>query len=152
MPALLAFIALPLIEIALFILIGARIGVGTTLGLIVLSALAGVMILRGQQARLQGMMQGGLRVAPGRLLADGAFRMTAGLLLVLPGFLTDALGLILLVPAVQRLIVARIGARARVATASFHQQGDIIDGEFHVHEPGQPPRSEVIRLHDPRNH
>lgn len=152
MPALLAFIALPLIEIALFIVIGARIGLGATLGLIVLSALAGVMILRGQQARLQGMMQAGLRVAPGRLLADGAFRMVAGLLLVLPGFLTDALGLILLIPAVQRLILARIASRARVATASFHQQGDIIDGEFRVHEPGQPPRTEAIRLPDPRNH
>jgi UPF0716 protein FxsA len=151
-PVLLAFIALPLIEIALFIVIGARIGVGATLGLILLSAVAGVLILRGQQARLQGMMQGGLRVAPGRLLADGAFRMVAGLLLVLPGFLTDALGLILLIPAVQRLILARIAARARVATASFHQQGDIIDGEFHVHEPGQPPRTDTIRLPDPRHH
>lgn len=152
MPVLLAFIALPLIEIALFILIGARIGVGATLALILLSAVAGVMILRGQQARLQGMMQGGLRVAPGRLLADGAFRMVAGLLLVLPGFLTDVLGLILLIPAVQRLILARIAARARVATASFHQQGDIIDGEFRVHEPGQPPRADTIRLPDPRHH
>lgn len=56
MPVLLAFIALPLIEIALFIAIGARIGVGATLGLIVLSAVAGVMILRGQQARLQATM------------------------------------------------------------------------------------------------
>lgn len=152
MPVLLAFIALPLIEIALFIAIGARIGVGPTLGLIVLSALAGVMILRGQQARLQGMMQGGLRVAPGRLLADGAFRVVGGLLLVLPGFLTDALGLILLVPAIQRLIVASVAARARVATASYRQEGDIIDGEFQVHQPGQPPRTESIRLPDPRNH
>lgn len=91
-------------------------------------------------------------MAPGRLLADGAFRMVAGLLLVLPGFLTDALGLILLIPAVQRLIVASVAARARVATASFRQEGDIIDGEFEVNHPGQPSRAEVIRLQDPRNH
>lgn len=152
MPVLLAFIALPLIEIALFILIGARIGVGPTLALIVVSAMAGVLILRGQQARLQGMMQAGLRVAPGRILADGAFRLVAGLLLLLPGFLTDALGLVLLIPAVQRLILARVAARARVSSATYRQQGDIIDGEFHVHQPGQPPRSEMVRLHDPRSH
>lgn len=152
MPVLLAFIALPLIEIALFIAIGARIGVGATLGLIVLSAVAGVMILRGQQARLQAMTQGGLRMAPGRILAEGAFRLVAGLLLVLPGFLTDALGLLLLIPPLQRLILRSLGARARVVTATFHQQGDIIDGEFHVHQPGQPPRSDLIRLQDPRSH
>lgn len=152
MPILLAFIALPLIEIALFILIGTRIGLGATLGLVVLSALAGVMVLRGQQARLQSMLQGGLRVAPGRILADGAFRMVAGLMLVLPGFLTDALGLVLLAPPVQRLILRAIAARARVTTVNFRQQGDIIDGEFHVYQPDQPPRTEAFRLEDPRNH
>lgn len=152
MPLVLALLALPLIEIALFIAIGARIGVGATLGLILLSGVLGVLVLRGQQTRLQAIMQGGLRVAPGRVLAEGAFRLVAGLLLILPGFLTDALGLILLVPPVQRMILRSISRRGQVASASVWQRGVIVEGEFHVHQPDQPPRQGHIRLTDRSGH
>lgn len=141
MPLLFVFVILPLIEIALFIAVGAQIGVLATLAAILLSALLGVTVLRGQQDRAARMMRGGLRVAPGTFLAQGAFRVLAGLLLVLPGFLTDALGLVLLLPPVQRAVVRRLAAGATVATATVYRDGDVVEGEFEVREPGQDPVS-----------
>lgn len=148
MPALFIFVLLPLIEIGLFIAVGTQIGVLATLGLIVLSALLGASILRGQQARAMAMMQGGLNVAPGTFLAQGAFRVLAGLLLLLPGFLTDALGLILLVPPVQRLLVRALGLRGTVASAAVWQVGDVVEGEYTVREPARDAASSERRLPD----
>ena len=158
MPALLIFVLLPLIEIALFIAIGGQIGVAATLALILLSAIAGGSILRGQQARAVAMMQGGLRMNPGTFLAEGAFRMTAGILLILPGFLTDALGLALLVPPLQRMIVRAVGARTTVVTTRTYRQGDVYEGEYTVRDPGRDARREPLEPgrriedidHDPR--
>ena len=151
MPVLLLFIALPLIEIALFIAIGGQIGVGATLALILLSALLGASILRGQQARAVAMMQGGLRIEPGTFLAQGAFRALAGLLLILPGFLTDALGLVLLIPPLQRAVVRAIGARATVATGHVYRNDDVVEGEFTVREPGRAPLDPDRRIDDQRH-
>lgn len=119
MPVLLLFVALPLIEIALFILIGSQLGVVTTLAIIILGALLGITILRGQKARAVAMMQGGMRVDAGTFLAQGAFRVVAGLLLILPGFLTDTIGLLLLIPPLQRALIRGISVRATVATGRF---------------------------------
>jgi len=152
LPLLLLFVALPLVEIALFIWIGGAIGLLATLALIVLSAMFGISILRGQQERAMAMMQGGLRVAPGTFLAQGAFRVLAGLLLIVPGFLTDALGLTLLIPAVQRALVRAIGARATVATTHVYREGDIVEGDYEVHEPGRNPQGDSFRIDDSRGH
>lgn len=140
MPLLLLFVALPLIEIALFVVVGGQIGVLGVIGLIILSAFVGLSVLRGQQARIMLVQQGVLRLSPGALLAEGAFRLLAGVLLIAPGFLTDALGLVLLVPPVQRAILGGLAARAQGARPG--PQDDIIDGEFRVHDPQQP-------AHDP---
>lgn len=135
MPVLLFLVLLPLIEIALFIAIGGQIGLLPTLLLIVLGALLGVSILRGQSARAQAMMQGGLRIQPGTFLAEGAFRATAGLFLILPGFLTDALGLILLIPPLQRAIMRAIAARSTMQSTRVYRDGDIVEGEYEVRDP-----------------
>lgn len=152
MPILLLFIALPLIEIALFIWVGSAIGVGFTLLLILLSAFLGVAILRGQQARALSMMQSGLRIDPGTFLAQGAFRAVAGILLILPGFLTDSIGLLLMIPGLQRAIVRGIGAKATVTTA-YSQPGDeIIEGEFEVRDAPRDPAPHDHRIDDLRRH
>ncbi|MBN8292151.1 FxsA family protein [Rhodobacter sp. NTK016B] len=150
MPALLVFVLMPLIEIALFIAVGGAIGVGATLALIVLSALLGAAVLRGQQARAVAMMQGGLRVQPGTFLAQGAFSVVSGILLILPGFLTDTIGLILLIPPLQRAIVRGIGARTTVVSTTTYRQGDVVDGEFTVHEPRRDPLDPDRRIDDHR--
>ena len=152
MPFLLLFVALPLIEIALFIAMGSQIGVLATLLLIILGAALGMTILRGQQARAVAMMQGGLRVEPGTFLAQGAFRVVAGILLIMPGFLTDSLGLVLLIPPLQRGLVRAIGARATVTTARTWQEADVVEGEFEVREPRRDPAEVDHRIDDLRRH
>lgn len=146
MPVILILAALPLIEIALFVAIGAQIGVLGVLAQIVLSAFAGVSILRGQQARAVDLMRGGMRVSAGRMLAQGAFRLVAGLLLIVPGFLTDVLGLLLLIPLVQRALVAALALR--VVTAQTWPREDVVEGEFTVADPPDtPPRPTLPRGH-----
>lgn len=161
MPILLLFVALPLIEIALFVVIGGQIGVLGVLAGIVGSAFVGVSVLRGQQARLMQVRQGLVRLSPATLLAEGAFRLIAGLLLIAPGFLTDALGLLLLIPLVQRLLVAALAARmvVHVSGANPARGGagdDVIDGTYEVRDadaprPGHAPLDPDHRLEDRRH-
>lgn len=141
MAPLLAALALPLGEIAVFVLVGGWIGVWSVLGLVALSMLAGVLILRGEgvgaMAALRQAAQGG--VDPGPILARGAMRVFAGMLLIVPGFLTDLLALALLLPATQGFVLARL--RARFPAAPHRPgtgSGDVIDGTFK--DLGQGPK------------
>ena len=105
MPLLLALTALILVEIALFVTVGGWIGLGLTLLEILASALAGVFVLRTTWRNLSHRMTSGAAGGGGRhpvvLAGDGALLVLAGLLLILPGFLTDLAGLVLLLPPVR---------------------------------------------------
>lgn len=146
MPVLLLFAALPLVEIALFVVIGGKIGVLGVLLEIFASGALGVAVLRGQRDRLIAAQRGALQVSLGQLLAEGAFRSVAGLLLIAPGFLTDALGLLLLVPLIQRLIVASVAVRAVSSGRQTRESDDIIEGEFDVHPDWRDPVPSDRRL------
>ena len=102
---LLLFIAVPALELALLIEIGSRIGTLATLGLIVATGAAGAALVRRQGLGVLREIQ--QQVAEGRLpaesLVDGLFILVAGALLVTPGVLTDAFGLLCLVPAFRRV-------------------------------------------------
>lgn len=147
---LVALIAIPLIEIGLFIEVGGLIGLWPTLALVLLAAIAGLWVIRMQgmqaTARLRASLNG--FGDPAELLGQGALSVLAGVLLLVPGFFTDALGLLLLVPPVRRAILRRLGARVRVAGFAAgrmpprHEpwRPDVIDGEFHEVEPGELPR------------
>ena len=110
MPLLLALFALPLIEIALFIWVGSRIGVLATLLLVIAGVFVGSAILRreGMQAFYETRRDLRERKAPERELFDRFCRVMAGLLLIIPGFLTDAIGIALLIPAVREAIYRRL--------------------------------------------
>ncbi|WGF86874.1 FxsA family protein [Marinivivus vitaminiproducens] len=137
---LVAFLAYPLAEIATFILVGSEIGVLATLGLILLSAVLGIAIIRRQgfatltRAR-QNMDRG---VAPVAEAFEGLCLALAGVLLVLPGFLTDVAGALLLVPPLRRFLYARMpGGRPGTRTPpradpSVHGpgQGKVIDVDY----------------------
>lgn len=135
MPLLLALIALPLVEIALFVVIGGRIGVLPVIALVLLGALAGVAVLRGRLARLPELARAG--ADPGALLAGGAMTALGAVFLILPGFLTDALGLALLLPPVQGAIARQLErGMARGQTA---WETTIIEGEFQRRDPAPDP-------------
>jgi UPF0716 protein FxsA len=111
----LIFLALPLIEIALFILIGGAIGVGPTLLGVVLSTVFGSLIIRQQGLKLLAEVREtmGRGVLPARSLADAMLVSVAGALLVVPGYFTDILGLLLLVPPFRTLLYRFLGGRMR---------------------------------------
>ena len=97
---LLAFILVPIAEIAVFIEAGKWIGLWPTLGVIVLTALIGAAMLRQQGLRVLAQTQE--RLARGEMpvgeLFSGLCLLVAGALLLTPGFLTDAVGFALLIP------------------------------------------------------
>lgn len=120
MPLFLAFLLVPLIEIALFIQVGGAIGLWPTLGIVVLTAVAGTYLVRGQGIAAMNNLRRSLSELddPGEPLAHGAMILVAGALLLTPGFFTDAVGFALLVPAVRHAVLRYLKSRVRVA--SFH--------------------------------
>ena len=106
-------LVVPIIEIALFIVIGERIGLGWTLLGILLTAIGGTILLRIQGFRLLERIRGEMRAGrvPGRELAHGFLLLVAGILLLTPGFFTDALGFLLFVPGVRDAIWSGLKAR-----------------------------------------
>lgn len=135
MPVLLAVVGLPLIEIALFIWVGSHIGVLATLTLVVASAFAGSFVLRreGMQAFYATRRELRDRKPPERDLFDRFCRVVAGLLLIIPGFLTDAIAIALLIPAVREAIYQRL---APVRTAP---PPGVIDVDFRIVEEDRRP-------------
>jgi UPF0716 protein FxsA len=121
-----SFLVLALIfaEIAAFILVGQAIGVLATLSLVFLGMVGGLMLLRRQGVAAVARVRAELAAggSPGRPLADGAAQVLAAILIIVPGFVTDAIGLALLVPAVRgalwRRIAGAFGTRVHVRTAA----------------------------------
>lgn len=121
---LLAFIGVPLIEIAVLIQVGGWIGLWPTLGLILVTAIVGSLELRSQGlatvAKLrQQLDQGEL---PAQTLFDGVCLLFAGALLLTPGFVTDILGMALFLPPFRRLLRVTVG-RAILERAEVHVTG-----------------------------
>lgn len=124
----LSFLALPLVEIALFVVIGGWLGLWLTLAFVLGSAVLGVSLIRRSGQAVP--MRGGLSM---RQIAGSGFSLMAALLLILPGFLTSAIGLLLLVPLVQKLVILVIGQRLAARGMGFQTrsaQSDVIEGEF----------------------
>ncbi|MBL4916698.1 FxsA family protein [Szabonella alba] len=137
---LLPFILIPLIEIALFIQVGGLLTLWPTLGVVLLTAVIGTALVRWQGLRVLEDLrqeQAALR-DPLSPLAHGAMLLIAGVLLLMPGFFTDTIGFLLLIPPLRRLIIARIASRVRIfpgggpggSTGRRPRDGGIIDGEW----------------------
>lgn len=153
MPLLLPliFLSVPLIEIALFILIGGQIGVLATMAMVVLTAMLGTVLLRQQgfavlaDAR-RALDQGRLPIGA---VADGLFLLAAGLLLLTPGFFTDLIGFLLFIPRIRaflgRIVIAQVLERRGASPGPGHGTGRqpgsgalIIEGEI-VERHDAPP-------------
>ena len=96
-------LALPFLEIAGFIVVGSKIGVLATLGLIILSIFLGVFLLRLQGFGLIQKIREETAAGrtPKRELVHGVMLVFAAFLLIIPGFITDIIGLLLFIPAVR---------------------------------------------------
>ena len=168
MPLLLALLLLILVEISLFVLVGGAIGLLPTLAIVLGTGVLGGIVLRSQGQKTLARMADTV-MAPRSLASagDGVLVAIAGILLILPGFLTDLAGLVLLVPPVRRAVLRRLatglrrgsgGMSMRVVMAADREQdprqptafdptttGDIIEGEVldpppDSTHPGRPRR------------
>lgn len=161
---LLAFILVPIAEIAVFIEAGQIIGLGWTLAVVVATAAAGTWLLRRQGLQVLAQVQARLNrgeLPVGEMFA-GLCLLVAGALLLTPGFLTDSVGLLLFIPPVRNAIgyfvLRRLfhSPRTRVWVdgeevdvghgRGGHGRGPVIEGEFTrvppkgKHERDGPPR------------
>jgi UPF0716 protein FxsA len=150
------FIVVPLAEIAVLIEVGGLLGLGATLALIVLTAMVGAWMLRRQGLAVlrraqQQMQEGALPVGE---VFEGFCLVIAGALLLTPGFLTDSVGALLLLPPVRTWLYRRVRHRFedQVLSGSPRPAGPngperdrppeeppVIDAEFEELEPGDMP-------------
>lgn len=130
------FLGIPLIEIALFVVVGGWIGLWATLAVVLGSGVLGVSIIRRTGLRAMTDLQRELQTvrAPMGPIADRVAVIVAGILLILPGFFTDTLGLLLLIPPLRAALIAAVAVRVTVATTGFGAQArrgaEVIDGEY----------------------
>lgn len=148
---LLVFIVIPFVEILLLLKVSQYIGALATIGLVVLTALLGLNLLKRQGLSTLLRFQDRLRSGqlPAQEIVEGMLVAFAGALLLSPGFITDTLGVVLLTPPVRRRIARRIlrsgnvftlgssfmagssfGARNPFSARAQDDDGEIIDGEF----------------------
>ncbi len=144
------FLAVPLTEIAVFILVGSQIGVLPTILFVLLTAVAGATLLRiqgfGVLSRIRSQLDAGR--LPGRDLGNAAMILAAGVLLLTPGFVTDTIGLMLFIPPVRDSIWRFLASRVTIVTGVGGSRGqpggkagrdgvvDLDPDEFTVREPG----------------
>jgi UPF0716 protein FxsA len=134
LPLVLLFIVVPIAELAVVIQVGQAIGVWWTIALLIADSILGSVLMRAQGRaawrRFNETLHAG-RV-PAREVVDGGLVMFGGLLLLTPGFITDILGLLLLIPptraVVRRVLQRRIAARMTVSMTTRERPDDIIDG------------------------
>lgn len=133
------FLAVPLIEIGLFVTVGGWLTLWPTLAVVLGTGLLGVFVMREQGMRAMSDIQNAMRGMqnPMSPMAHNALIMMAGFLLFLPGFLTDSLGLLLLIPPLRQLVIRRFAGRI----GAFQHRGPTTDWRD---GPGSGTNAEVI--------
>lgn len=147
----LLFILLPIIEIYVLIEVGSIIGTPLTIGIILLTAVIGFRLFRAQGTAKLHNIRSSLSGAPSEQnvameMAEGAFILVAGALLLTPGFVTDAFGFACLIPPIRQMMIKKVlkhsvinfsssihhGRRQdSVPTSSSNKSNhDVIEGEY----------------------
>ena len=127
-PILFSIIFIPVVEIYLFIKIGAQIGALTTILLIFITAILGVYYARyeGLNTLKAGFAQLSKNETPAYEVISGATIAFAALLLIIPGFATDILGFFLIFPITRKIILNKFSKKLK----KKNMKNNFIDGEF----------------------
>lgn len=144
-------LALPLLEIALFVTVGGWLTLWPTLAIVVGTGFLGVFVLRQQGLRAMSDMQSAMQNMQNPLspMANNAMIMAAGVLLILPGFFTDTLGLLLLIPPLRQWVISHMAGKLRVFSAvrpspdwrdgtPSTYNNEVIDAEYSEIDPERP--------------
>ncbi|MBN8432177.1 membrane protein FxsA [Microbulbifer salipaludis] len=159
-PLLLLFIVMPILEMWVLITVGEKIGALPTIGLVLLTAVVGLALLKRQGVstimRAQQKMQAG--EMPAKEMAEGIFLAVGGALLLTPGFITDAIGFACLIPGIRQVIIGRLLGHVVIVqttgyTAGTHRQPghdpsrqgrshDVIEGDYQREDPREGKRED----------
>ena len=133
-PFFILFIALPALEIFLFIKIGGQVGALNTVALIFLTAIVGVYFakLQGIQTLKSGMVNLYQNKMPIYEIMSGASIAIAALLLIIPGFFTDLIGFLLLIPFTRRIIFSLV--LKNKSQTVVNREDETVDGEIVDHK------------------
>ncbi|MDF2375626.1 MAG: FxsA family protein [Verrucomicrobiales bacterium] len=137
---LILFITIPVLELCIFLMLGSKIGIPTTLAIIVITAVLGAWLTKSQGLKALTKYQAAL--SQGRLpheeVMDGLLILIAGAVLLTPGFLTDAIGFSLLVPTVRDFVKS-------IAKAYLSGRVTVVGETMGAPRP-QPGASKVINI------
>ncbi|MDG6774886.1 FxsA family protein [Thiomicrorhabdus sp. ZW0627] len=149
---LLFFVLVPLAELYILIQVGSVIGALPTVLLTVATAVMGVMLMRSQGASILQKTQVSLAKGevPQSAMMEGAFIFLGGLLLLVPGLMSDALGLLFLIPWVRKALIRQTlkGYKVRGHYQYRNSEGDYFEGEWT--ESG-PKQTGSLRNHSERD-
>ncbi len=128
---ILTIILVPIIEIYLFIQIGSQIGAFNTISLIFITAILGIFYARyeGLNTLKSGISQLVKNQVPAYELISGAAIAFAALLLIIPGFATDIIGFLLIIPLTRKLILGKISNKVKKKTETKKEK-PFIEGEY----------------------
>jgi UPF0716 protein FxsA len=131
----LLFILVPLVELYFIIVVGDMIGALWTVLLVLMTAVIGVNLLRLQGMSTLGRAQRNMAQGqvPAMEMMEGVALAVAGILLITPGFITDSIGFLLLLPVTRRTIIQYMMTRATLYTNMHGSQGGFQSGSYHEH-------------------
>ena len=155
MPLIILFLLLPVVEIWLFVKVGENIGAWPTAGLVVVMAVAGIILVRVQGFTVINRARAAMEAGefPTTALLDGLFVMIAGVLLIVPGFLTDILGILLFIPPLRRGLGKAIWGWLRLRSSLVVRRsgrtdsdspGRIVEGSYREIRPDDAPSDPAI--------
>ena len=126
---LLSIILVPIVEIYLFIKIGAKIGAFNTILLIFITAITGIIYARyeGLNTLRSAYSQMIKQETPAYEIISGAAIAFAALLLIIPGFATDIIGFLIILPITRKLILGKVSTKFKKKESD---KNNFIDGEF----------------------
>ena len=123
------FVVVPLLEIYVLVQVGQVIGAGWTIALLLLDAVLGSWLIKHEGARAWRALQDALSSGrmPASEIADGALILIGGTLMLAPGFITDAFGILLILPftrpVFRRLLAAAVGRRLLLGVLDVRRPG-----------------------------
>jgi len=130
--AIILILGIPLIEIYLFIKVGSQIGALNTILLIMTTAIFGIWYARyeGFNTLRSGMSQLVKNELPLYEIVSGAAIAFAALLLILPGFATDIIGILLVFPVTRKIILSKYSKKYSAKTKNSDNKKNYIEGEY----------------------